>query len=162
MIGSDVPFFVFGRPAVGRGRGELLEAVDGIGKCFIVIAVPRLKISTKKAFKKLSLMLTRSESEYRLRRLLNELNKFPGSEIETYNSFAVPIEDFYPEVHLVLDLLKMEEDCVFSSLSGSGSACFSVFVGKASAIRTLEHVMSKGYFGMIVKPVKKTIDIENG
>ncbi|MCD6380155.1 4-(cytidine 5'-diphospho)-2-C-methyl-D-erythritol kinase [bacterium] len=161
-IGSDVPFFVFGRPAVGRGRGELLEAVDGIGECFIVLAVPSVRISTEKAFKNLSLMLTRSESEYKLRRLLDRLNRFPGSEIETYNSFAVPMQGFYPEVRAVLDLLKMEKDCVFSSLSGSGSACFSVFVENASALRTLGHVRSKGYFGMVVKPVKGTIDIGNG
>ncbi len=158
-IGSDVPFFVFGRSAIGRGRGELLEEIKGIDGCFVVLAVPKVKISTEKAFKKLSLLLTRSESEYKLRRLLNGLDGFPESEIKTYNSFETPMEVLYPELHSLLVLLKTGKDCIFSSLSGSGSACFAVFVKNASAARMLDRVLDEGYFGVIVKPVNRTFDI---
>lgn len=160
-IGSDVPFFVFGRPAIGRGRGELLEEISSIGRCFIVLAVPGVKISTEKAFKNISLMLTRSESDYKLKNLLNGLNRFPELEVETYNSFTVPTEFFYPEVKDLLDLLKMGEGCLFSSLSGSGSACFAVFIEHKRALETMERVMSRGFSGLIVEPVKKTNDIAN-
>ncbi len=159
-IGSDVPFFVLGRPAIGRGRGELLEGINGIDECFIVLAVPRVKISTEKAFKKLSLLLTRSESEYRLKRLLDGLDSFPESGVKTYNSFEVPMEALYPELQALLVLLKTGEDCVFSSLSGSGSACFAIFVENNSAIRMLGHVLDEGYFGVIVEPVNRTFYID--
>lgn len=159
-IGSDVPFFVFGRPAVGRGRGELLEGIDGLEECFILLVLTGIRISTKKAFKNISLLLTRSDSRYRLNRLLKGLDEFPESEIETYNSFEVQIEENYPDIGKVLTILEKREDCVFSSLSGSGSACFAVFNDRTSAERTLDYLSVKGFLGSIVEPLNKTVYFE--
>ena len=41
-LGSDVPFFVQGRPAIGRGRGEILEETDGLTAGWIVIVKPEV------------------------------------------------------------------------------------------------------------------------
>ncbi len=45
-LGSDVPFCLRGTPAWMRGRGEVLEPVDGVPQLMLVIAVPGFGCST--------------------------------------------------------------------------------------------------------------------
>ncbi|HET6882039.1 MAG TPA: 4-(cytidine 5'-diphospho)-2-C-methyl-D-erythritol kinase, partial [Pirellulales bacterium] len=37
-LGSDIPFFLYGGPAVCRGRGEIIEPVAGLGALHFVVA----------------------------------------------------------------------------------------------------------------------------
>ncbi len=158
-LGSDVPFFIFGQPAIGRGRGELLERADGLPGGSILLIFPTLRISTSEAFKKLNLMLTKTESGFKLRRLIDGLNRFPESKLETYNSFSAAIVESYPEMAGIFAFLKREEKAVFFSLSGSGSACFIVYEKEKEAREALKRVSGKGYKGLLVEPVKWTIEI---
>jgi 4-diphosphocytidyl-2-C-methyl-D-erythritol kinase len=45
-LGSDVPFFLLGRPAVCRGRGELVDEVAGIGPLHLVLVRPPAGLAT--------------------------------------------------------------------------------------------------------------------
>jgi 4-diphosphocytidyl-2-C-methyl-D-erythritol kinase len=45
-LGSDVPFFLIGGPAVCRGRGELVEPVAGLGPMHFVLVRPPAGLST--------------------------------------------------------------------------------------------------------------------
>lgn len=48
QLGSDVPFFLSGSPmAIGRGRGERCEAIDGAPSLSHVLVVPDARLSTK-------------------------------------------------------------------------------------------------------------------
>ncbi len=49
-LGSDVPFFLKPGPAVCRGRGELVEKIDGLGRLQVVVAKPREGLSTARVF----------------------------------------------------------------------------------------------------------------
>jgi 4-diphosphocytidyl-2-C-methyl-D-erythritol kinase len=45
-LGSDVPFFLLGRPAVCRGRGEQVDEVSGIGPLNLVLVRPPAGLAT--------------------------------------------------------------------------------------------------------------------
>ena len=49
-IGADVPFFLFQKPALARGMGEKLTAVNLPGPLWFLISVPPFQISTAWAY----------------------------------------------------------------------------------------------------------------
>jgi 4-diphosphocytidyl-2-C-methyl-D-erythritol kinase len=49
-VGSDVPLFLVGGAVLGRGRGELVEAMPDLPATWCVVAVPEARVSTPRAF----------------------------------------------------------------------------------------------------------------
>ncbi len=49
-LGMDVPFFLGTSPAVGRGRGEMLEALDARGGHALVLVNPRVPLATRAVY----------------------------------------------------------------------------------------------------------------
>jgi 4-diphosphocytidyl-2-C-methyl-D-erythritol kinase len=50
QLGSDVPFFLVGGPAVCRGRGERIEPVGGLGPLHFVVARPPVGLATAEVY----------------------------------------------------------------------------------------------------------------
>jgi 4-diphosphocytidyl-2-C-methyl-D-erythritol kinase len=157
-LGSDVPFFIFGRSAVGRGRGELLEEVPGLPGGWILIAKPDVTVSTKWAYQNLNLVLTKGAGGAKLTALLEGIQRFPAVRLETRNSFEAGVMEHYPSVSGILTALK-DERPILSSLSGSGSACFAVFEVESRAREVEKRLNSEGVFARLVQPVSQAIRI---
>lgn len=156
QLGSDVPFFVLGRPAVGRGRGELLEEVPGLPGGYIVIVKPNVTISTEWAYRNLNLLLTTEKSGDTLKSLLKGLREFPNSKLDTYNSFESGVIEGFSEIDEVLSECKRQEP-VLCSLSGSGSACFAVFGEQNRAEEVTNTFIAKGLFARVTRPVNQAL-----
>jgi 4-diphosphocytidyl-2-C-methyl-D-erythritol kinase len=155
-VGSDVPFFVLGRPAIGRGRGELLEEVPGLSDGYIVIVKPNVTISTKWAYRNLNLLLTMGKSGDTLKQLLKGLQDFPNSKLDTYNSFESGVIEEFSEIGTVLSDCK-RQGAVLCSLSGSGSACFAVFRERDRAEEVTNTFIAKGLFARVTQPVNQAL-----
>lgn len=50
-LGSDIPFFLYGGPAVCRGRGEIIEPVSGLGTLHFVVVRPPAGLSTAEVYR---------------------------------------------------------------------------------------------------------------
>jgi 4-diphosphocytidyl-2-C-methyl-D-erythritol kinase len=50
-LGSDIPFFLHGGPAVCRGRGEIIEPTHGLGELHFVVARPPAGLSTADVYR---------------------------------------------------------------------------------------------------------------
>jgi 4-diphosphocytidyl-2-C-methyl-D-erythritol kinase len=155
-IGSDVPFFVLGRAAIGRGRGELLEEAPGLAAGWILIAKPEVTISTRWAYQNLNLVLTKGPGADRLTALVEGLQRFPDIRLDAHNSFEALVREHFPSVSGILDALAAEKP-VLSSLSGSGSACFAIFAEEREARDASEVLKGQGLFTRIVQPVTTAI-----
>ncbi len=156
-LGSDVPFFLFGHPAIGRGRGTELERAQGLKEGWIVLVKPNVNISTKWAYENLNLMLTRVGDGDKLKCLLKGLKDFPDKRLETFNSFERIVVGRYPETGEILRIFD-REGAVLGSLSGSGSACFGLFRDESRAVDVRNLMLEKGFFARIVKPVNRTFE----
>jgi 4-diphosphocytidyl-2-C-methyl-D-erythritol kinase len=49
QLGADVPFFIYGRSALGEGVGERLQSLD-LGPAWYLVLVPQVPVSTKEIF----------------------------------------------------------------------------------------------------------------
>ncbi len=157
-IGSDVPFFLFGSPAVGRGRGEILERIDGLERGTFLIVKPDVSVSTEWAYRQGNLILTSSRGGHRLNRLLGGLKVFPDVALETSNSFQEVVAGEYPEIGRILELLE-RAGARLSAMSGSGSACFALFEDDTSASGARRLMLGEGFSAWMAHPSERTMEI---
>jgi 4-diphosphocytidyl-2-C-methyl-D-erythritol kinase len=120
-IGSDVPFFMLGKPAYAAGRGEKLTPLPGFrirGK--ILLVNPGIHISTPWAFKELGI-------KNRRRTILKTSAKFdPNDPKLMINDFERVVFKKFPEIEKIkMDMLRLGAS--FSLMSGSGSTIYGVF-----------------------------------
>ncbi len=127
MLGSDVPFFLYGGTAIGFGRGTEIEPKDDISEEYLLIVTPDVHVSTNAAFEKLNAPNLTSEVSERI--LLNcrfnaELLDLRHSALK--NDFEPAIFTAHPETALVKKTL-LDLGAVNALMSGSGASVFAVF-----------------------------------
>jgi 4-diphosphocytidyl-2-C-methyl-D-erythritol kinase len=122
-LGADVPFFIYGRPALARGIGELLEPAPLIPPFRIVIVYPGVALSTESVYKNLKLGLTNHEKENK--KILFNRGTF-DPVLHLHNDLEAAAMAICPDIGMVKEALSaVGADGVL--MSGSGSAVFGVF-----------------------------------
>ena len=121
-IGSDCAFFIYNRPMIGEGRGEILQPFDlNLDGYEIQIIFPGdLSISTAEAYSKIHL----SEDFIPIREVL----ALPVEEWKDklQNSFEASIFASHPELAAIKQSL-YDSGAVYAAMSGSGSALFGIY-----------------------------------
>lgn len=123
-VGADVPFFLMGGRALGRGYGQKLTPMRDEPREWLVIAKPEVGCST-------------GEMYSRLDELNYEWREFPEVEAQLYNDFEKVAP---PEcTELIQRLCRL--DARDAGLSGSGSAVFGRFDSEPLAEVACERLM---------------------
>lgn len=141
QLGSDVPFFIKSKPAIGTSRGEVLDYLDLDIPEPILIINPRINISTKEAFNNISpeiikfdfrTLIRESKLDYALMRSVvkNDFEKYAFNK--------------YPEIGKLKNSL-YEYGALFSLMSGSGSTVYGIFQNVRMAEDAIKNV-SKDYY----------------
>ena len=136
-IGADVPFFVFGKPALAEGIGERLTAFPGLGRWAVVVIYPGFGISTASVYKKLNLGLTKCKNQ--LKPFFLKQNGFLPAQ-DLFNDLETVVIPQYPEIAAVKKKL-LESGAQGALLSGSGSSVFGLF-SDAEAARAVGNTLS--------------------
>jgi 4-diphosphocytidyl-2-C-methyl-D-erythritol kinase len=122
-VGSDVPFFLFGGPAICRGRGERIESVASGGILHFVIVFPPVGLSTAAVYAACqparSPRTVTSLVEACAQNKLNEIGRL------LFNRLQPAAKTLSPWIERVERAL-VREDCPGHGMSGSGSSCFGV------------------------------------
>ena len=121
-LGSDCAFFIYNRPMLGSGRGEILEPYDiDLSGYELRVEVPEgVAVSTREAYAGIVPNADRPP----LRELL-------ASPVSAWNDLIV--NDFEKTVfaaHPEIEALKRkfyEDGAIYAAMSGSGSAVFGLF-----------------------------------
>lgn len=121
-LGSDCAFFVYNRPMIGEGRGEVLSEyhVDLEKYDLQVITPAGISVSTKDAYSGIRPHLP----EVPLREALaRPVEQWDGVLV---NDFEETVFAKYPELAAIKRSL-YDSGAVYASMSGSGSALFAIY-----------------------------------
>jgi 4-diphosphocytidyl-2-C-methyl-D-erythritol kinase len=134
-LGADVPFFVFGRNALGEGVGERLTALELPSAWYLVIT-PQVAVSTKEIF---AVALTAESKRLKIPPF------FPG---RGRNDLEAAVTVRYPEVAAQLAWLR--ERVAQARMTGSGACVFAEFPSEAEA-RAIQSQMPRGMDGFVAQ-----------
>ena len=122
-LGADVPFFIFEKPALATGIGEILQEIELPSPLWVVLVNPGISVSTAWAYKKLNMGLTWKRNNISMLQPIlpvSHLYNLLHNDLET-----VTIKR-YPEIQEIKDELHMN-GAVGELMSGSGSTVFGIF-----------------------------------
>ena len=121
-LGSDCAFFVYNRPMIGEGRGEILSeyAIDLSAYDLQVLAPEGVAVSTKDAYAGIRPHLP----EVPLKEVLGRpIEEWDGLLV---NDFEETVFVKHPELAAIKRSL-YDSGAVYASMSGSGSALFALY-----------------------------------
>ena len=124
-LGADVPFFVFGQPALVRGIGESLEAVT-IAPAWFVVLTPAISVSTAAIFAIPE--LTRNSESAKMAFF---------SEGYGRNDLQGVAAARFPQIAGCLDAFGHDAD---ARMTGSGACVFAAFNTEEAAHRALSRL----------------------
>jgi 4-diphosphocytidyl-2-C-methyl-D-erythritol kinase len=116
-LGSDVPACLLGRSALGRGRGEQLEPLDGLTDMPVLLVNPGVAVSTGAVFAAWDRVDRGAIGEGDLldRALLGR------------NDLEAPARAIAPVIGEALALLGETKGARLVRMSGSGATCFALY-----------------------------------
>ena len=123
-LGSDIPWFFAGGPAVARGRGERIDVVDGVPPLPAVIACPAVGLSTAAVYGRCVPDASRRGEAARLAAALAD-GRLHSSQPLMHNALERPARHLCPDVARLLDAMAAA-GATRPMLTGSGSACFAI------------------------------------
>ena len=119
-LGSDCPFFLYNRPMLVTGRGEVLTEINiELESCWLVLVKPAVSISTKEAFSGISPKASTMD-----------WNAFNANPESNWNRLRNDCENsVFPNHHVLPKIKKtlMEFDPFFCSMTGTGSTLFALY-----------------------------------
>ena len=122
-LGADVPFFIFGKPALASGIGEKLEAHPGTLPFYFVVVNPGFMVSTAEVFQKLNLGLTKCEKKIKKPFLI----KFGfNPSLHLCNDLEIVTASEHPVITSIKEQL-LAYGALGALMSGSGPTVFGLF-----------------------------------
>ena len=121
-LGSDCAFFIYNRPMIGEGRGEVLTEYPIDLECYdlLVLTPEGISVSTKDAYGGIRPHLP----EVQLREALSRpVEEWDGILV---NDFEETVFAKYPELAAIKRSL-YDSGAIYASMSGSGSALFALY-----------------------------------
>jgi 4-diphosphocytidyl-2-C-methyl-D-erythritol kinase len=121
QIGSDCAFFIRNRPALGKGRGEILEDINlSLSQYELLLVNPAIHINTRDAYAGIK----PNTPEVSLQKLIS----MPiGIWQETIvNDFELSVFKSFPAIAGLKNRL-LAMGALYASMSGSGSTVYGIF-----------------------------------
>jgi len=137
-IGSDFRLFFLDH-SFQKSLKNIIEFKKKYAFYFILI-YPNIKCSTKEVYskiKKFNLPLKIDPSKILSKGRYIEFIKNENNDLQEI------VEIKYKKIKKILDLIKLQKNCLFSRMTGSGSVCFGIFLKKKSAILGLRTIHKK-------------------
>ena len=143
-IGSDVPFCIHGSTMLATGRGEKLELLPVMPRCFYCIAMPDFTISTPELYAAWDQQAEHmhAPSDVMKAGLASaDLLKAAGS---VRNVLEPLVSEQHPEIEEIRAAM-MDAGALGVSMTGSGSAVFGVFDAFDMAAVASMSLLEKGF-----------------
>lgn len=143
-LGADVPFFVFGTPALARGIGELLEPIS-LPPTWFVVVTPAAHVATAAIFA--APELTRHSASAKMSIF---------SEGYGRNDLQAVAASRFPEIAASLDALSREAAGAASiGMSGSGACVFAAFSTEGPALQARARMVQAGRAAFVARALNE-------
>ena len=149
-IGSDFRIFFF-KHSFQKNLKKILKFKKKYSFNFVLV-YPNINSSTKEVYskvKKFNLPLKNDLSRIESK---NKYIKFIKNE---KNDLQKIVETKHKKIKKILDLIKIQKNCLFSRMTGSGSVCFGVFFNRKSAKQGLIKIQKNlpNYWCVLTKSI---------
>jgi len=138
-IGADVPLFLYGKPCVMEGIGDIITPV-ALPCMWYLIVYPELVLSTKEAYSRLKIELTNNEKNIKLMGNFKNIGDIADSLENDLEQIGMLM---CPRIRTIKDIL-MEMGALGALMSGSGSSVFGVFQNKRDIEKASSFVRDMG------------------
>jgi len=131
-LGADVPVCLFGRAAFVGGIGERIVTAPRLPPAWLVLANPRLPLSTAQVFAARQGVFSENA------RFADTAKDLAGLALvlaARRNDLAAPAIMLCPEISRVIGALLRAGGCRLARMSGSGATCFGLFDDEPAARR---------------------------
>ena len=131
-VGSDVPYCLHGGTCLAEGRGELLEPLEPLPDCGIVICKPAFSIRTADLFARIDGRHSRIRPD--TEGLVQALRSrdLEGVARRMYNVFEEVLPPRYGEIVFIKQAL-LDVGALGAVMTGTGSAVFGIFPDAGAA-----------------------------
>jgi 4-diphosphocytidyl-2-C-methyl-D-erythritol kinase len=132
MLGSDVPFCLRGGTMLATGRGEILTPLSPLPECPIVLAKPRISVSTAWVYQHYNAGRVPCHPDTEAMRRSLEQQDVHSVAHEMCNVLESVTIPQHPEIALLKQEL-LAEGAIASMMSGSGPTVFGLMPDKKTA-----------------------------
>lgn len=147
QLGADVPFFIFGKPAIATGIGEKLAPLENMPSLWLLLINPRVHVSTAWAYQNLQLTTDKVEATIPvLYKSADDLCAILANDLE-----EVTLKKF-PVIQEIKEQL-MAAGAHGALMSGSGPTVFAVYADESSARRSAKKFGAKEWFTAVVPTI---------
>jgi len=127
-IGSDLRLFLFNHSF--QKNLKKIKMFKKKFKFYFLLVYPNIKSSTKIVYSKVKIFNAPIKVDPLKISSKREYNKFLINEV---NDLQKIVEKKHKKIQDILKLIKLQKNCLFSRMTGSGSVCFGIFSSKKSA-----------------------------
>lgn len=145
-IGSDVPWFFAGGPAIVSGRGEQVGSPLPLPSLVAIIARPMGGLSTPAVYRQCRPDPAGKGGSARLAAAL-AAGRWRSAVMQQHNDLERPARDLSADVGRLLAAMA-RAGCVRPMLTGSGSACFALARGMGEARTIAARLGAAGWPGV--------------
>lgn len=138
QLGADVPFFLFGRPALATGIGERLEPFSGLAPYALLVVFPGQGLSTAEVYGGLNLRLTKCEKK--LKEHLLKRSHFNAAAHLCNDLEAVATRRYPLIASIKIELNRL--GALGALMSGSGSSVFGLFASADEAHKARQRLQA--------------------
>lgn len=156
-FGSDVPFCLLGGTMLATGTGTTLKKLRALPDCYIVICKPDVSVSTAAAYAACDARQPKGflYTDELIKRLYSR--DIRGLSTCLYNEFEQVME--LPEINEIKKLM-LSARALGSSMSGSGSATYAIFLNKKKAEKCVDILKEKYNKVFLTEPLKDGCRVE--
>ena len=151
-IGFDVPVSLEKQNTLLSGKKPEIIRINKKFRLNILIVYPNIVCSTKKIYSKNKKF---TKKQYNSSFYIRDKKKLISFLKKENNDLEQIVTKIYPKIRKIIALIKSQNGCHFSRITGSGSACIGIFSNVKSAIFTQKLIKLK--FPKYWSVVSKTI-----
>ena len=151
-IGSDVPIVLERKNTFLTGEKDKILRISKKFNLNLLIVCPNIICSTEKVYKKCRIDEDKKYQFYYNKKSKSKLIDYLKNEKNDLEKIVVKI---YPKIGQIINFIKFQKGCLFSRITGSGSACIGIFSNRRNVISAKKLIKLKypNYWCVVSKTI---------